>query len=251
MTTQVCIHEPKKYTLSESDAIPNFSIKRNLSFLEDAPRLKLYSDPDDILGNRIWNVDAGAVTWRLESDSSDFGNRKDQIKLFKRVFFQASIETDLIIQQKRRGTAEADILINFTGAKDDNFFKNRPSVLAYAYGASTGIGGDITFNDDHIWTLDGKPITALDAYEKGLIVGFDDPTNKIKTYDAQHTGTHEGGHSLSMKHLDSCNGCVMFPYYNGSRKFHSNDLAYLHRLYGKAGVSHKIKAHLYRRFGIL
>jgi hypothetical protein len=246
--TQVCIHEPKTYTLSDSDAIPSFSIKRNLAF-QDAPRL--IKTTEHAISNYIWNKDYGAVTWQLESDSPDFGNRKDQIKLFKRVFFQASIETPLIINQKRRGTAEADIVITFQGSKDNPFFKKRKSALAYAYGASSGIGGDITFNDDYIWTLDGKPITALEAYEKGLIKGFDDPTNKIKTFDAQHTGTHEGGHALSMDHLSDCNGCVMFDFYNGKRKFHVNDLAYLHRLYGKSGVSHRIKTHLYRRFGIL
>ena len=129
--TQVCIHEPKTYTLSDSGSIPSFSIKRNLAFLQDAPRL--IKTTEHAISNYIWNKDFGAVTWRLESDSPDFGNRKDQINLFKRVFFQASIETPLVIHQKRRGTAEADIVITFQGAKDDRFFKNRPSVLAYAY----------------------------------------------------------------------------------------------------------------------
>ena len=244
--THVCIHENKMYDISEASTIPHFSIEpRHVT----APRL--IKTEEDAISPFIWNKDFGAVTWKLESDSADFENRKDQIKLFRRIFFQASIETPLIIHEKRRGTAEAEIIITFQGSKDNTFFKNRPSVLAYAYGASLGIGGDITFNDDHIWTLDGKPITAMEAWERGLIVGFDNADNLIKTYDAQHTGTHEGGHSLSMDHLPNCNGCVMFPYYNAQRRFQPNDLAYLYRLYGKSSVSHRIKAHLYRRFGIL
>ena len=247
MTTQVCVHEPSKYEIRDAEKIPNFSLEPR--FVQGENRLIRFTD-EDAISSYKWNPDFGAVTWRLETDSSDFDNRKDQIKLFKRVFFQASIETDLVIHQKRRGTAEADIVVTFQGGKDNTFFKNRKSTLAYAYGASTGIGGDITFNDDHIWTLDGKPITAMDAWERGLIQGYDDPTNLIKTYDAQHTGTHEGGHSLSMAHINDCKDCVMFPYYNKQRKFQSNDLAILHRFYGKANVSSRIKTHLYTRFGI-
>jgi hypothetical protein len=246
--TQVCVHEPSKYEMREHDKIPNFSLEPR--FVQGENRLTRIDDPDAI-SPFIWNVDFGKVTWQLETDSSDFENRKDQIKLFKRVFFQASLETDLVINQKRRGSADADIRITFQGAKDNKYFKDRRSVLAYAYGASTGIGGDITFNDDHIWTLDGKPITAMSAWEKGLIEGFDNPENLIRTYDAQHTGTHEGGHALSMAHTPDCKHCVMFPYYNKQRKFQSNDLAILHRFYGKAGVSSRIKAHLYNRFGIV
>ena len=252
MTTQVCVHDPKEYNLSDADKLPNFSteLKSHSKYLETVPRFIKHNDTFTTISSRIWNKEFGAVTWKLETDSPDFNNRKDQIKLFKRIFFQASIETPLVIHRVRRSSQEADIVVTFQGSKDNSFFKNRPSTLAYAYGASSGIGGDITFNDDRIWTLDGKPMTAMDAYERGLIERFTDPTNKIRTYDAQHTGTHEGGHSLSMNHLTQCKDCVMFPYYNGKRKFHTNDLAYLHRLYGKSNVSHRIKAHLYARFGI-
>ena len=237
---QVCVHEVGKtyntYKTYQVDTIPHFS--------HDS----LFVVNPDSISNKVWNPDAGPLYWKLDSDTPDIEGIELEIKLFKRVFLQIGMQTDLVIRRRRRQTADAQMVIGFTS--EDPFFKNRPSVLAYAYGPAEGIGSDITFNDNHIWTLDGKPITAKEAYEKGLIEGFSNPDNKLRTYDAQHTGLHEGGHAVGMEHIPRSVGtAVLNPMYNGLRRFSNLDLKLLWQLNGKASVSHRIIEMLLARIG--
>jgi len=102
------------------------------------------------------------------------------------------------------------------------------------------------------WWL-GRQLTAKEAFNIGMIERFDPayPDNIIQTYDPLHTMKHEGGgHSLGMRHLEDSNlryAAIMYPFYNGLRRFGTEDLAYLHRLYGSASLSHRIKTILGNR----
>ena len=237
MTHQVCIHtNDKKYSVTKEEKI----IRK---FVTAPERFKRNLEA---LNNKVWDPDFGKVTWKLETDSPTIDGRKAEVKLFKRVFLQPSILTDLVINQKRRSTADiADIVINFNHT--DPLFKRRPNVLAYAYGPADGIGGDSVFNTNHVWTLDGLPI---DADEYARITGKDveDFDNTFRTYDLQHTALHEvGGHSLGLPHIPECRNCVMYPYYNGQRKFQGGDLNLLYGFYEEASLPTKLLNYLYQK----
>ena len=100
-----------------------------------------------------------------------------------------------------------DITLEFADKQSDPFFKERPNVLAYASFPKTSQQGVIKFSDEHIWSLDGKPIPAL--Y---------DPTGrtKFKTYNLLHTLIHEIGHSMGLTHSEGSGleKTVMYPFYN-------------------------------------
>jgi hypothetical protein len=90
----------------------------------------------------------------------------------------------------------------------------------------------------------------LEAKEKGYIDDFSNPNSTIRFYDPISTAIHEvGGHSLGMNHIEGQQNReeIMFPLYNGNRKFGPADKEYLHRLYGKSSVNHRIKEMLYNR----
>jgi hypothetical protein len=158
------------------------------------------------------------------------------------------MHTPLVINQRRKETSDAHILISFLGKKDEPYFTS-DGILAYGYGPARGLGGNITMNADVIWRLDKTPITVKQAYELGLIENYDrnHPDNILRTYDPLHTMKHEGGHALGMKHIELESErytATMFPYYNGTRKFGVADISYITELYGSASVYHETKEYL-------
>ena len=201
------------------------------------------------LNNRVW--DESPIYWQNDSDY-DFISSDKLEKMIKLAFLESSFETPLVIRQRHRLTADAQIKIRWLKKEDDPYFKQTTGVLAYAYGPSGGIGGDITMNASKPWWL-GKRLTAREAFNIGLIERFDPahPDNFIQTYDPLHTMKHEGGgHSLGMRHLTDSSlryTAILYPFYNGLRKFGEADKNYLHELYGKASVSHRIKEMLLNR----
>lgn len=234
MTHQVCIHtNDKKYSIYEEEKIIRKLITEPIRFKQSL----------EALNGKVWDPDFGKVTWKLETDSPSIEGRKAEVKLFKRVFLQPSMLTDLVINQKRRSTADADIIINFN--HDDPLFKSRPNVLAYAYGPGDGIGGDSVFNTNVVWTLDGKIIDA-DEYTRITGKEVENPDNTFRTFDLQHTALHEvGGHSLGLPHILDCSYCVMNPYYNGQRKFQEGDLNLFYDFYNKVNLPTKLLNYLY------
>ena len=53
-----------------------------------------------------------------------------------------------------RGNTNADLVVRFVKQEDDDYLKDKPSVLAYAYFPNgQAIGGDMTFNDSIWWSL--------------------------------------------------------------------------------------------------
>lgn len=193
---------------------------------------------DDALGKRVWAEKK--IYWRLDSDTPDITGRKQEIQLIRLAFLETSLKTNLVIQGRRKTTTDAHIVINWT--TEDKLFKDRPNILAYAYGPTKGLGGDITFNDNHIWTVDGLPILGKEAVARGLVENVH-PGALLRTYDALHTMKHEGGHAMGMVHLEAniYRQNVMYPFYNGQRHFQTGDTRLLHRLYNESSFGHRMK----------
>lgn len=154
-----------------------------------------------------------------------------------------------------RAIISPDIKIEFKSSEEDNYFKERPSVLAYAYFPSQGaVDGKIVFNDDYIWSMNGKPITAAKALEKGFIDNYTNPDNQLRTYNIIHVLIHELGHSLGLKHDVSGNrdgSDVMDAYYSGLLKLSERDiirivLKYPRRIFSRWERYHRLKKALYR-----
>lgn len=186
-----------------------------------------------------WTPADGKVTWAVVSKSDDpsiknweeravaialrtWGLRTKNIK-----FRKLSINLD---------PYEADLVVKWDSPDTNQYLKDRPSTLAYAYFPGQGkISGDVTMNDKYIWTKDGKPISAHIA----------DPTNypdpytniKFKTYNVVQVLCHEFGHSLGLRHNTECHDCMMYPYYNGYVTLHSNDIKRIQSFYGARKLS--------------
>tara|TARA_Y100001949_G_scaffold146308_1_gene129844 strand:+ start:200 stop:937 length:738 start_codon:yes stop_codon:yes gene_type:complete len=127
-----------------------------------------------------------------------------------------NLEIPIKIKSKYTIWRKADIIISFRKAKDDQYFNERPGVLAYAYFPGTSKAGEIVFNTDYIWATHSDGILGSEAVKLGL-VDQSFPTNKLKTWNILQTLIHEIGHSLGLRH-DSDNNSrdVMDPYYDAN-----------------------------------
>jgi hypothetical protein len=115
--------------------------------------------------------------------------------------------------------SNADIKITFEHPDQNNYFKDKPSVLAYAFFPEQGTySGTVVFNAAYIWDLKGKGIKAKEAIRLGLIENAGNPDNILKTYNVYHVLIHELGHSIGLRHdVTGLNDGrdVMDPFYKG------------------------------------
>lgn len=113
---------------------------------------------------------------------------------------------------------KANFTLYFKSSLEEQMFKEKPSVLAYAYFPAQGsVSGKVVFNDDYIWSLDGKEIKTKDAIANGYPVkGTPLPDQLLRTYNVISVLIHELGHSLGLKH-DEHNDSddAMDAYYDG------------------------------------
>ena len=120
-----------------------------------------------------------------------------------------------------------DITVDFETSEQNDYFKDRPSVLAYAYYPGQGsVSGKVVFNDDYIWTLNGDPVRVKDAPPE-VVKGTPDPDAMLKTHNVIHVLIHELGHSLGLKHDASGNKDgrdVMDAYYSGELELSDRDI---------------------------
>ena len=215
-----CVHTSDKHYTLHSDELSFSSINENTKYNKNALNSSIWADNE--------------ITWRVDSTYPHIDKMEELIKF---AFLESSMITPLRIRKTNHG--DAHIVINWLGKKDDKYFTS-PSILAYAWGPASGLGGNVTMNADVLWLLRKEPLTAKEAKEKGYIENYSNPTNIIRHYDPLHTLKHEaGGHALGMNHITDINQrdkSIMFPYYNGLRKFGEADVNYLQSLYGKSGI---------------
>lgn len=239
MTHNICVHTADKlYNEAEIEKADISSRSWNDAVIH---AIKPHSNA---LNKQIWDENE-IVYWKRDS-SYEWIDDKTLDGIIKNLMFESSYQTPLVIRQRRRSSSDAQLKLNFLGPKDEPYFKNRPSVLAFAYGPASGLGGDCTMNSDHIWSLSKTKMTVKEAFDLGMIEDYNRkyPNNILTTYDPYHTLKHEmGGHALGMNHITDINErytSIMYPYYNGLRRFGEADLKYLHQLYGESGLSHKM-----------
>jgi len=193
---------------------------------------------DSNIDEADWKWTAGeTVTWKIEKTSDDFGRAYDVHRIFALAFMSWRMHIkDLKFKSIRRSTATADIPITFLPKDEDPLFRTRNGVLAYAYfpTPTSPVGGDMTFNDDYIWSSHGRPVSAHDIDPEN----YPDPntTTQLRTYNLQHTGCHELGHALGLRHAESCPQCVMHPFYNGEVEPQPNDVERIQGFYGKRNL---------------
>ncbi len=248
MTRQICVHSKDKKYVNHDVRESQFSSQSFNGTLTHGT-----IPNDNALNKQVWD-NSEIIYWTNDSDYEHI-SLKDQEKIIKLALLESSLETPLVIRQRKRKSADAQIKINWLKKKDEKYFKS-DSTLAFGYGPGWGLGGNTTMNADVLWIprrIDAGPMTVKEAYDLGYIENYNRefPNSSVKTYDPLHTLKHEcGGHNLGCNHLTDVNlrySAVMFPYYNGLRRFGTADKKYLHSLYGKASVNHKIKENLLAR----
>ena len=160
----------------------------------------------------------GYVTYKVINESQHFPNSKFEDKALTIALRQWGLRTKEIRFKRIYDDKKADIEMRFVRKEDDKMFRDRPTTLAYAYFPTKNIiGGDITFNDSVVWSIDGNP---KNAHEVDPVNYPADTKTKIRTYNIIHTLLHECGHAIGLKHQAACNECIMFPYYNGKVNLH-------------------------------
>lgn len=107
----------------------------------------------------------------------------------------------------------SDIRLYWRSSSEEQYFKDKPSVLAVAYYPEQGeVSGIIIFNDDYFFNLTGDEV---DAYLVDPIHYTKGDGKKIRGYNLLAIGGHELGHTLGLTHSTKTGSDdLMLPYYN-------------------------------------
>ena len=161
--------------------------------------------------------DKQTVTYALQKDTEDIEGRRIEERAVNLAFLTWNIEIPLKLKSVR-GRKTPDIYINFVHAKNDAYLKNKKNVLAYAYFPKTSKQGKIVFNEDYLWTVNGRN----------------------NSYNMVHVLIHELGHSLGLTHDVSDRNSVMWYQYNGRMNLTKYDINRICEKYGRRKFSGRI-----------
>jgi len=154
--------------------------------------------------------DKHTVTYALQKDTEDIDGRRIEERAVNLAFLTWNIEIPLKLKSVR-GRKTPDIYINFVHAKNDAYLKNKKNVLAYAYFPKTSKQGKIVFNEDYLWSINGRN----------------------NSYNMVHVLIHELGHSLGLTHDVSDRNSVMWYQYNGRMNLTKYDINRITEKYGR------------------
>lgn len=231
MELQACFHtDDKKYSLQ---TISGSTFSNQLISEKTKPN-------SNALGGRIW--DEQTLYWKCDTHYEWLTDAQIE-GIVNDAMLESSAQTPLKIQKKNRKMSDAHLVLSWLPKKDDRYLTSN-SILAYTWGPGSGLGGNCVMNADDLWLLRNTPLGVVEAKTMGIIDNYVDPKNTIKYYDPVHTLKHEmAGHGLGMNHITDITQekkAIMYPFYNGLRKFGDADIKYLQSLYGSAGISKTI-----------
>ena len=164
------------------------------------------------------------VTYSLLRDSEDIPRQAEERKALNLAMTTWDFEIPLKLQWVKKDQ-NPDIRIEFKTKDEEPYFKERPSVLAFAYFPGQGsVSGIIIFNEEYRWSLDGKPLKMIN--EGGVEI-------MAKTFNIITVLIHEIGHSLGLKHSESTTRDVMNPYYEAEiLDLTAEDIYRIRKIYG-------------------
>ena len=148
------------------------------------------------------------ITWNLLNESNDI-LRKRQVKALKRVFLRIG---QIIPVKFKFIQDEGEIQI--TVSDSDNYFKDRPNALAYAFVGTTSQDIDLVFNESYFWALNRE--------------------TGNNQYDMEIVALHEILHVLGLSH-SMINDSVMWPNYQGIYSMNEDDINNLQSIWGIRG----------------